>query len=53
MPIVLALNSETGNLFIFFKNVGIVSRKETKLESPFEFFMKCRLLFIAAKLENF
>ena len=58
-----ALNSAPANLahffffylFIFFfcKNVGFVPRKAAKLENPVNFFLKCSLWYIAAKLENF
>ena len=47
-----ALNSVWGKWLIFFKNVGIVPRKAAKIENPVKFFLKCRLLSIAEKLEN-
>ena len=53
VPIVPALNSVSGNFFIFFKNLGIVPRKAAKLENPVKIFLKCLLWSIAAKLENF
>ena len=40
VPIVPALNSVSGNLVIFFKNVGIVARKVAKLENPVKIFLK-------------
>ena len=52
MPIDSALNSVLSNYLIFFKKVGIVTRKATKLENPVKFFLKCPQLSIAAKLKN-
>ena len=52
MPLDSALNSASGNLTHFFKNIGVVPTKAAKLENPVKIFLKCLLWSITAKLEN-